>query len=184
MLEKGQGIVIFYRHYTATGREGRVIFRTYSSATPWSSPVTITDYSPHYWRYGIAALGGNTWGVAYITFNFQLALRAVVFAKYERVPTGVAAEEPPAPTAYGLFQNYPNPFNPTTEIAYDLPKGMHVTLTVYDVLGKQVAVLVNGIQPAGQQTVRWNASGVASGVYYYRLQAGDFSAVKKMMLSR
>ena len=184
MLEKGQGMVIFYRHYLATTREGRVLFRTYSNANSWSTAENITDYSPHYWRYGIAALGGNTWGVLYITYNFQLALRAVVFATFTRVPTDVQTEEPSAPSSYALLQNFPNPFNPSTEIAYDLPKSQHVTLTVYDVLGKQVAVLVNGVQQAGQQTARWNASAVSSGVYYYRLQAGDFSAVKKMVLMK
>ena len=185
MLEKGQGMVIFHRHYTASSREGHVVYRKYKGPGAWTTAVSITDYVPHYWRYGIAALGDSTWGVAYITFNFQLALQAVVFTTYKISSTvDVPTDQLTTPASYALFQNYPNPFNPSTEIAYDLPRASRVSLIVYDVLGKEVAKLVDAVQPAGQQIAQWNASGLSSGVYFYRLQAGEFAAVKKLVLMK
>jgi len=83
---------------------------------------------------------------------------------------------------YRLEQNYPNPFNPTTNITYVLPKTENVSLKVYDVLGREVATLVNEVKPAGAYTVPFNASNLASGVYFYKLQAGSFVQTKKMML--
>ncbi|MFN3639254.1 MAG: T9SS type A sorting domain-containing protein, partial [Chloroherpetonaceae bacterium] len=84
--------------------------------------------------------------------------------------------------AYRLEQNYPNPFNPTTNISYVLPKAENVSLKVYDVLGREVATLVNEVKAAGAYTVPFNASNLASGVYFYKLQAGSFVQTKKMML--
>lgn len=83
-----------------------------------------------------------------------------------------------------LKQNYPNPFNPTTEISYSLPRQSRVTLMVYDILGRVVEALVDEVRPAGQYTVEWNAARHPSGVYSYRLQAGNFVETKKMLLLR
>jgi hypothetical protein len=86
------------------------------------------------------------------------------------------------PKTFSLSQNYPNPFNPTTVISYQLPVISKVTLKLYDVLGREVAMLVNEEQSAGWKEVQWNASGVSSGIYFYRLQTGSFVDVKKMMV--
>jgi len=83
-----------------------------------------------------------------------------------------------------LIQNYPNPFNPATSISYSLPQAGHVTLAVYDVLGRQVQVLVNGQQTAGKYTAEWHAGNSPSGVYFYRLQTGAVDLIRKMMLIR
>lgn len=83
---------------------------------------------------------------------------------------------------YQLEQNYPNPFNPTTNITFVLPKAETVSLKVYDVLGREVATLVNERRDAGVYTVPFNAANLASGVYFYKLQAGSFSQTRKMML--
>jgi predicted extracellular nuclease len=85
-------------------------------------------------------------------------------------------------TGYALDQNYPNPFNPSTTISYQLSAVSHVTLTVYDVLGKQVASLVNQQQGAGSYHATFNASALSSGMYFYRLNAGNYSEMKKMVL--
>ena len=86
------------------------------------------------------------------------------------------------PTEYILTQNYPNPFNPATKINFSLPKGSDVKLTVYNILGQQVEVLVNGFRNAGTYELTWDASNLPSGVYIYRLETGSNVISKKMML--
>jgi hypothetical protein len=86
------------------------------------------------------------------------------------------------PLGYDLAQNYPNPFNPATEIQFALGKASHVTLTVFNLLGQKVTTLVDGPLSAGQHSVRFNASNLSTGVYFYRLEAGTFKANKKMLL--
>ncbi|HUN66740.1 MAG TPA: alpha-amylase family glycosyl hydrolase [Bacteroidota bacterium] len=102
------------------------------------------------------------------------------------LPAITGVEEPPAPlpVSYALAQNYPNPFNPSTTIQYDLPKNSLVTLKVYNILGAEVATLVNGVQTPGHYLVTWNAGQFASGVYFYRLTTPTFMSVKKMILLR
>jgi hypothetical protein len=87
-----------------------------------------------------------------------------------------------APGRYALEQNYPNPFNPTTTIRYELPHEGRVTLKVYSVLGQEVMTLVNNEQPAGRYVVELNGQTLATGVYFYRLQAGDFVQTRKVIL--
>jgi hypothetical protein len=89
-----------------------------------------------------------------------------------------------SPVAISLSQNYPNPFNPSTTIRYGLPQRSHVTLTVFNTLGQQVATLVQGEQEGGYHEAVFDASGLASGVYLYRLQAGEFVQTRKLVLVR
>ncbi|NOS85301.1 MAG: T9SS type A sorting domain-containing protein, partial [Ignavibacteria bacterium] len=86
------------------------------------------------------------------------------------------------PDEYSLSQNYPNPFNPVTNINFQLPRSGSVKLTVFDMLGKEVETLVNENLNAGTYNADWNASNHSSGVYFYKIQAGDFSEIKKMVL--
>jgi hypothetical protein len=88
------------------------------------------------------------------------------------------------PGEYGLGQNYPNPFNPATTISYQIRSAGGVTLRVYDVLGREVATLVNGYQPPGTYGVTFDGSRLSSGVYFYRLQSGSFVNTKKMVLAK
>lgn len=98
-------------------------------------------------------------------------------------PTGVKAEKQMAPAVFALNQNYPNPFNPSTTIRYQLPKSSNVTLRIFNALGQLVATLVNERKEAGYYQVRWNAN-VPSGIYFYRLQAGESEETKKMIVLR
>ncbi len=86
------------------------------------------------------------------------------------------------PSEYALLQNYPNPFNPATTIRYDLPEEAFVSLKVYNMLGQEVATLVEGMESAGYRSVEFNASGLPSGAYFYRITAGSFMNLKKFML--
>ncbi|HUI28861.1 MAG TPA: sugar-binding protein [Candidatus Acidoferrales bacterium] len=98
------------------------------------------------------------------------------------VATGVENQHSGIPTEYSLGQNYPNPFNPTTVISYQLPVVSNVTLRVYDVLGREVETLVNERQTAGNYSVTIDARDLPSGLYFYRLQAGSYTATKKLLL--
>jgi hypothetical protein len=86
------------------------------------------------------------------------------------------------PTEFILAQNYPNPFNPTTKIKYSIPKESFVKIAIYDILGKEIATLVNEGKPTGNYEIQFNASNLPSGVYFYRMQAGNFIETKKMVL--
>ena len=113
--------------------------------------------------YNNAALLGHTW-----------------IGNTDVVSTDV--EETEMPVKYALEQNYPNPFNPATQIKYSILSAGNVSLKVYDVLGREVADLVNKHQDAGHYTVNFNASALSSGIYFYRIESGSFVNVKKMML--
>lgn len=104
--------------------------------------------------------------------------------RYRFGTTGVEQQENSHPAALTLHQNYPNPFNPTTTISYLLPAQSHVTLKVFDILGREVATLVNEHLEAGSYETTFDASGLASGIYFYRLGAGKFIESKKLVLLR
>jgi hypothetical protein len=97
-------------------------------------------------------------------------------------PTNVDNNPSEAPLAFHLYQNYPNPFNPTTMINYELPIKSFVAIKVYNILGKEVATLVNAeMQAEGMHSVQFNASGLSSGIYFYHLDAGNNTKVKQLV---
>jgi hypothetical protein len=100
------------------------------------------------------------------------------------VLSSVSDDQRSTPAAFALEQNHPNPFNPSTTIRYALPHREHVTLTVFNTLGQQVATLVCDEVGAGYHEVQFDAHGLASGVYFYRLTAGNFVDTKKLLLVR
>ena len=113
----------------------------------------------------------------------SITLKPFLFSTEGGAPTAVEAGEG-VPEAFALHQNYPNPFNPKTTIVFDLPQPGDFSLTVYDVLGREVSVLASGAYPAGRFKAVWDATGFASGVYVYRLQAGTYSATKTLILQK
>jgi hypothetical protein len=100
------------------------------------------------------------------------------------IPTSVTQTDIGIPSEFSLSQNYPNPFNPSTQIRFTVAQARRVLLTVYDVLGRTVATLVNDVKQPGTYTVDWNAGTIPSGVYFYKLDAGAFSSLKSMILIR
>jgi hypothetical protein len=130
----------------------------------------------------IAAIGiiGQALGTV-TTDGFKLILGAV---KWVMDPAADVKETEMLPTQYSLNQNYPNPFNPSTVISYQLPAASFVTLKVYDVLGNEVATLVNELQQAGTHTSTFNTQNLqlSSGIYFYKIQTNNFVQTKKMIL--
>jgi hypothetical protein len=130
--------------------------------------------------YALAVSGNEV----YVGGRFTEAggVSAICVARWNSGTSRVEQLSPTAPKTFLLEQNYPNPFNPSTTIRYQLPVASEVKLEVYDVLGKKIATLVNERQSAGSYQVVWNASGLSSGTYFYRLQAGTFVETKKMIM--
>jgi hypothetical protein len=129
---------------------------------------------------------GRCYDTITIFSNDPIKPQFIVLVVGTGTPTSVK-ETHQMPTVFSLEQNYPNPFNPSTVISYHLPAGQaglpvisKVTLKIYDVLGREVATQVNEEQSAGWKEVQWNASGVSSGIYFYKLTAGKYVDVKKM----
>ena len=96
--------------------------------------------------------------------------------------TDVSNESKDLPKDFSLFQNYPNPFNPNTVISYSLPSASNVKIVVYNTLGQTIKILDNGFKQAGNYSVNFTASDLPSGIYFYKLEAGQFSQIKKMIL--
>ena len=113
----------------------------------------------------------------------------VVSGKYIFQTTGAGEMNQSLPKVFALFQNYPNPFNPSTTISYDLPKLSHVKIIIYDLMGREIITLVDEKKMAGSYQTEWNgrnhlSSGVASGIYIYKIEADEFQKSKKMLLIR
>ena len=86
------------------------------------------------------------------------------------------------PESYSLAQNYPNPFNPTTNIAFNIPMDMIVKIKIYDIAGREISTLVNELKTAGNHSVSFTGSSLSSGVYFYKIEAGNFVETKRMVL--
>ena len=129
----------------------------------------VLEYSSYYNSYSC----DNSWADVYGYFSLEKE-------KSNNVSIGIAKE---IPTEYKIG-NYPNPFNPTTSISYQLPKDGYVTLKVYDILGKEIATLVNENKTAGYYKVNFDASRLTSGVYIYKISSNNFSLSKKMLLTK
>ena len=133
------------------------------------------------WGY----IQGHTWVTYSYLVNSNGTARPALWwlADYiENNPVGVDKTASGLPTEYELEQNYPNPFNPTTNIRYSIIKTTKVTLKIYDILGREVKTLVNTEQAPGNYTIIFNAQNLASGVYFYRLNAGNYNMTKKLLL--
>ncbi|HEY5534705.1 MAG TPA: T9SS type A sorting domain-containing protein [Ignavibacteria bacterium] len=128
----------------------------------------LNDTTSYWWR--VKAKNQAGWSLFSSIFKFTTGT------------TGIQNITTEIPNKFSVSQNYPNPFNPTTNIRFDLPKNSVVELKIYDILGKEIVTIVNEKLNAGSFSVDWNASNYPSGVYFYKIQAGDFISVKKMIM--
>ncbi len=197
----------------AAGDSGKVFYRA-STASPWQSVATpgsatirrlfardgshiygagdggaiwySTDAGTHWYsQYG--ADTHDLFGLTFTDSTHGFAVGSggsVLTTTASGTVTGVAPPVQDLPITYQLSQNYPNPFNPETRIEFSIVEGGAVRLTVYDILGREVAVLVNEPMPPGRYRVNWNAGTLPTGVYFYRLHSGAFVETKKLLLLR
>jgi hypothetical protein len=100
----------------------------------------------------------------------------------DSVTVGIDQHDTPIPQMFSLSQNYPNPFNAATIIRYSLPEPAEVKIEIFDILGRKVETLIEGEQPAGYHQIVWDASNNSSGMYFYRIEAGEYSDTRKMVL--
>src|ERR1035437_9727593 len=177
------------------------LFFTYKGIndTSWATPVNMTNstdsinntsahLAPYLHKVGnqYTAFSGYCYSPSPLTPTYDGNTTAVIYTAphtFTYVATGIN-DPVGAVNSFALLQNYPNPFNPSTLINYSLPVRNNVSLKVYDMLGREVANLVNGTQEAGSHSVSFNASKLASGLYIYTLRAGNNSMSKKMMLMK
>jgi hypothetical protein len=140
-----------------------------------------TTMEPREYSYIDASAGAGEW---YYRLN-QIGLDgAIYYSDSLQLSVVVGVRAQPMPAAFRLEQNFPNPFNPTTAIRFALPQASHVIVAVVDRLGLRVATLVDGELDAGLHTVQFDGTGLASGVYFYRMRAGSFTDTKKLLLIR
>lgn len=164
------GRIKFFDENTGWTINGNSAYRTTNGGYNWT-PSEVSVFSGF---NSIDFLDVNTgWAVGYFGLIYKTTNGGLI-------PVSNISTE--VPKSFALYQNYPNPFNPTTIINYELPITNYVNLIVYDVLGREIAVLVNERQQAGKYAVSWDASNFPSGVYFYKLETDVYSESKKMVL--
>ena len=144
---------------------------------PGGSPAASTEQNPTGIIYSTPGDYEVTLAVSNLLGTDTLTKRC-----YITVLPAVSVKEENHPSEFYLSQNYPNPFNPITTIKYSIPDPEFVTLKVYDSLGQEVTLLVNETKQAGNYEVEFNASSLSSGIYIYKITAGKFSGIKKLMV--
>jgi len=178
--------------FTATGRDGEVLLEWVTASEQDALGFHVERNHERITQEIIPAAGNSTIENTYTYVDTQLEngvtyaydLIAIDIDGVERMANENSVLATPAasvPQTFALYQNYPNPFNPVTEIRYDLAEEAPVSLKIYNILGAEVATMVDVTQQAGAYTVRWNAQDMASGIYFCSLNAGDFKAVRKMV---
>ena len=170
MINQNTGWLIAYNLATGGGNGLGYIYKTTNGGNSW-----VNEYTTTWPRSDLTNIGLQGTNTLWVTGNHSTIL------KYD-ISSGLTQHGSTVPEEFNLYQNYPNPFNPATKIKFDIPRSSSVKLIVYDILGKEVATLVNEKLSAGSYKVEWYGTDYPSGVYFYKLVAGDFTDVKRMLL--
>lgn len=176
------------KYLTPPGTNGETEFNTvFRRAYPNTDGVVIPTNSGTYnytytYKRETAWVDTSMYTVAFVQNDNNKEV--INSARGISIPLGIGNINNGIPAEYSLSQNYPNPFNPNTTINYSIPKSGFVTLKVYDLLGRETAVLVNGNAPAGNYSVDFYAGNFSSGVYFYKLESGSFNQIKKLVISK
>jgi hypothetical protein len=188
-----------FRSQVAASQSYNAVGKQFIAIHPDDADITVTyELSRATSKYSDILGGTNTlyWDVYYEgtffdfmgngRYNDLLILLDAESGSVIHTSTPTSIENPSSeiPESVELSQNYPNPFNPTTQISFNLPQAMDIRLAIYDLLGREVAVLADGAFSAGSHSVNWNALDLSSGVYLYRLQAGAQTQMRKMTLMK
>jgi len=176
----GNEVFVGGRFTEAGGVSANYVARFNTQTNTWSTLGTGSSNGVNDYVNALAVVGNEVFVGG--SFTSAGGIASTFIARWNSGTSRVEQLSPTAPKTFLLEQNYPNPFNPSTTIRYQLPVASEVKLEVYDVLGKKIATLVNERQSAGSYQVVWNASGLSSGTYFYRLQAGTFVETKKMIM--
>jgi hypothetical protein len=160
------------------------IMYSHYNGSVWSSPINISgaiDKENSVSSYIASDPQGNL-HVVWVSFGNEWPIAPAVYYTYHNSVVEVRENQPPMPPLkFALEQNYPNPFNPSTVITYSIPTQSLVTLAVYDILGREIATLLDSRQLPGQHSVLFDARDIASGVYFYQLKANGEVATRKML---
>ena len=169
----------FFRYVVYRAASGSVI----SDAAIIDNPANIIEITGQTTYTGVLPEASNGQNETWYYYVTALSRNNVEgdFVKTDMVEVS-SLDDPALVRRFSLEQNYPNPFNPATEIRFEIPDGGQVRLTVYDILGREVAVLVNRELAAGMHTARFDATGMPSGIYMYRLESGTLEQTRKMLL--
>jgi len=170
-----QSLVAYGNNLFAGTYQGYVFLST-NNGTNWSYVGHGLANGSRNYIYSLAISGNNIFAGIMVSGVWRRPLSEMI--------TSVERTSSEIPTSFNLSQNYPNPFNPSTTISFSIPTSEFVTLKVYDVLGRELATLVNENLSAGNYSYNFDASNLTSGVYLYKLQAGKYSETKKMILSK
>jgi len=163
---------------------GNIFYDSSSTVNISPTPLQLTHNGKEYYFQRWIGTGSGSYSGPNpnVTIN-NLNSVIVQTAVYDTIPPiGIQNLNTGVPQVFNLYQNYPNPFNPVTNIKFDIPKASDVKITVYDLLGSEVGVLFNGKLEAGFYSTDFNASSLSSGIYFYRIDAGDYTSVKRMVL--
>ena len=153
-----------------------------TSTIPWHETAVGFAVSSSPATTLISVVGQNVVGV--IQGKNTIIVNGFLADTLLRRTVVAVVEQGEVPKEYTLEQNYPNPFNPSTTIRFGLPRATAVCLKVYDLLGQEIVTLIDEEKPAGLYDIRFDASELSTGMYVYRLQAGDYVAAKRLMLLR
>jgi hypothetical protein len=160
----------------------------YSTVNTNILDITTIKYNSSGVQQGINTYSGSGSSIAvdnngyvYVT---GLSVGNFATIKYNSLIVDIKQKTNVLPTEFNLYQNYPNPFNPETNIKFEIPKTQFVKISVYDIIGREIRTLVNAELQAGSHNIRFNSSGISSGVYFYKIESGEFVDVKKLIINK